>query len=106
MNNWITWWARAQRGVGFMPEKCPPQIQIDIHDMPRCIALRFTFGTCYDCQPVIIKNVYCYCDKSQKIPVTFKGQTRYQLQPYLLKIVLLTPLYVMTHFIIIHNQIL
>ena len=81
MNNWITWWARAQRGVGFMPEKCPPQIQIDIHDMPRCIALRFTFGTCYDCQPVIIKNVYCYCDKSQKIPVTFKGQTRYQLQP-------------------------
>ena len=57
MNNWITWWARAQRGVGFMPEKCPPQIQIDIHDMPRCIALRFTFGTCYDCQPVIIKNV-------------------------------------------------
>lgn len=81
MNNWITWWARAQRGVGFMPEKCPPRIQIDIHDMPKCIALRFTFGTCYDCQPVIIKNVYCYCDKSQKIPVTFKGQTMYQFQP-------------------------
>ena len=28
------------------------------------------------------------------------------LRDYLLKIVLLTPLYVMTHFIIIHNQIL
>lgn len=81
MNNWVTWWARAQRGVDFMPEKCPSRIEIDIHDVLPCSSIRLTFGTCYDTQPVIIKNVYCYCDKSQKIPVTFKGQTMYQLQP-------------------------
>lgn len=81
MNNWITWWARAQRGVGLMPEKCPPRIEIDIHDLPQCSAIRLTFGTCYDNQPVTIKNIYCYSDDGQKTPVTIHGQTMYQLQP-------------------------
>ena len=81
MNNWVTWWARAQRGVSLMPEKCPPRNEIDIHDMPQCSAIRLTFGTCYDHQPVTIKNVYCYSDESQKIAVTIDGQTTCQLQP-------------------------
>lgn len=81
MSNWTTWWARAQRGVGLMNEKCSSHIEIIIHDLPCCEAMRLTFGAGYDSQPVTIKNVYCYSHNMQKENVTFQGQNIYHIQP-------------------------
>lgn len=81
MSNWTTWWARAQRGVGLMPEKCPKRIEVIIHDVPKCENIRFTFGASYDSQPVTIKNAYCYSEDDKYIPVTFYKQSSYQIKP-------------------------
>lgn len=82
MHNWITWWARAQRGMGLLPRQCPKKIDIVIHDIPDCKHIRFQFGTGYDTQTVIIKNVYCYGEESYKnYPVTFYGKTSYKISP-------------------------
>lgn len=80
MNNWTTWWSRAQRGVGLLTKNNPSNIKLTVNKIPKCKSMRFTFGACYDCQPVTIKDVFC-CNDTTKVAVTFKGQSYYQIEP-------------------------
>lgn len=78
MTNWTTWWSRAQRGLGFIPQKCPKHHRIVMDKIPKSKSMRLKFAAYYDSQAIKIKNAYCY-DGTIKKQVTFKNQNEYLL---------------------------